>query len=88
MNKSGVEKGDRVGILLPNCPQFVIAYLATLSVGAVVVNMNPLYTESELRHIVESTQPHGPVPTVRGSTIRQLAGRQDKVETSRRKLRP
>lgn len=53
----GVEKGDRVGILLPNCPQFVIAYLATLSVGAIVVNMNPLYTESELRHIIESTEP-------------------------------
>jgi long-chain acyl-CoA synthetase len=53
----GVEKGDRVGILLPNCPQFVIAYLATLSVGAIVVNMNPLYTESELQHIVESTKP-------------------------------
>jgi long-chain acyl-CoA synthetase len=53
----GIEKGDRVGILLPNCPQFVIAYLATLSAGAIVVNMNPLYTESELRHIVESTRP-------------------------------
>jgi len=51
----GVRKGDRVGIHLPNCPQFVIAYLATLSLGAIVTNLNPLYTASELRHIMEIT---------------------------------
>ncbi|HPI91998.1 MAG TPA: long-chain fatty acid--CoA ligase [Deltaproteobacteria bacterium] len=55
LGKLGVKKGDRVGIHLPNCPQFVIAYLATLSLGAIVTNLNPLYTPSELRHIMEIT---------------------------------
>ncbi len=55
LGKLGVKKGDRVGIHLPNCPQFPIAYLATLSLGAIVVNMNPLYTPSELKHIMEIT---------------------------------
>jgi long-chain acyl-CoA synthetase len=45
-----VKKGDRVGLLLPNCPQYVIAYYATLRIGAVVVGNNPLYTQRELSH--------------------------------------
>ncbi|MFA5786765.1 MAG: AMP-binding protein [Actinomycetota bacterium] len=46
----GVRKGDRVGILLPNCPQNVIAFFAILRLGAIVVQNNPLYTERELQH--------------------------------------
>ncbi len=46
----GVGKGDRVAIILPNCPQNVVALFATLRLGAVVVQHNPLYTENELRH--------------------------------------
>jgi len=46
----GVKKGDRVGLILPNCPQYVIAYYACLRMGAVVVGNNPLYTERELSH--------------------------------------
>ncbi|WP_019120245.1 long-chain-fatty-acid--CoA ligase [Brevibacillus massiliensis] len=46
--KRGVKKGDRVAIMLPNCPQTVIAYYAVLFAGAVVVQTNPLYTEREL----------------------------------------
>jgi long-chain acyl-CoA synthetase len=46
----GVQRGDRVGLVLPNCPQYVIAYYATLRIGAVVVGNNPLYTERELSH--------------------------------------
>ena len=45
----GVRKGDRVGLLLPNCPQFVIAFYGALRAGAVVVPCNPLYTAPELR---------------------------------------
>ncbi len=45
-----VAKGDRVGLVLPNCPQYVIAYYATLRIGAVIVGNNPLYTERELSH--------------------------------------
>jgi len=45
----GVQKGERVGIHLPNCPQYPIAYYAALSLGAIVVNLNPLYTAEELK---------------------------------------
>ena len=46
----GIQRGDRVGLVLPNCPQYVIAYYAALRIGAVVVGNNPLYTERELSH--------------------------------------
>lgn len=46
----GVRKGDRVGLVLPNSPQYVIAYYATLRLGAIVVGNNPLYTQRELAH--------------------------------------
>ncbi|MFN2589783.1 MAG: long-chain fatty acid--CoA ligase [Actinomycetota bacterium] len=46
----GVQKGDRVGLILPNIPQYVIGYYAALRLGAVVVGNNPLYTERELSH--------------------------------------
>ena len=46
----GVKKGDRVGLLLPNCPQYVIAWYATVRLGAIAVGNNPLYTRRELTH--------------------------------------
>lgn len=46
----GVEKGDRVAIMLPNCPQAVIAYYGVLYAGGIVVQTNPLYTERELEY--------------------------------------
>ena len=46
----GVKKGDRVGIFMPNTPQFVMAYFAVLKLGAIVVAINPLYTAPELVH--------------------------------------
>jgi long-chain acyl-CoA synthetase len=46
----GVNKGDRVAIDLPNCPQFLIAFFGALRIGAVVVPCNPLYTPPELRY--------------------------------------
>ncbi len=44
----GLIKGDRVAIMLPNCPQSVISYYATLLAGGIVVQTNPLYKEREL----------------------------------------
>ena len=44
----GVRQGDRVAIMLPNMPQFLIAFYATLRLGAVAVPTNPLYKEREL----------------------------------------
>jgi long-chain acyl-CoA synthetase len=51
----GVQKGERVGLHLPNCPQYVIAYLATLSLGAIAVNLNAMYTADELKPMIENT---------------------------------
>lgn len=51
----GVQKGDRVGIHLPNIPQYVISYYAALSLGAVVVNLNPMYTPGELVFMARNT---------------------------------
>lgn len=49
----GVQKGDRVALVLPNCPQHVAAFYAVLRLGAIVVEHNPLYTPRELRHQFE-----------------------------------
>ncbi len=46
----GIEKGDRVSVFMPNCPQAVIAYYAVLTVGGVAVESNPMYVERELEY--------------------------------------
>ncbi|MCJ7537515.1 MAG: long-chain fatty acid--CoA ligase [Anaerolineales bacterium] len=46
----GVSKGDRVGIFMPNTPQFVMAYFAILKLGAIIVAVNPLYSAREIVH--------------------------------------
>jgi long-chain acyl-CoA synthetase len=48
----GVGPGVRVGLMLPNTPYYVIAYFAVLRAGGTVVNINPLYVEREIRHLV------------------------------------
>jgi long-chain acyl-CoA synthetase len=48
----GIRKGERVGIFMPNCPEFMLAYFAILKAGAVVVATNPLYTPPEIIHQV------------------------------------
>lgn len=48
LQKLGLKKGDRVMLLLPNCPVYVESYYAVMLIGAIVVQLNPLYTESEL----------------------------------------
>lgn len=50
LQKLGIVKGDRVAIMLPNCPQGAIAYFGILYAGALVVQTNPLYTERELKY--------------------------------------
>jgi long-chain acyl-CoA synthetase len=44
----GLQKGQRMAIMLPNCPQYIVAYYAILKIGGVVVNVNPMYVEREL----------------------------------------
>ncbi|QHK22194.1 AMP-binding protein [Pseudarthrobacter psychrotolerans] len=53
LKKLGVKSGDRVALVMPNCPQHVVAFHAVLRLGAVVVEHNPLYTDRELRHLFE-----------------------------------
>jgi long-chain acyl-CoA synthetase len=48
----GVKKGDRVGLVLPNIPQFVLGYYAVLKAGGVVVAINPQYKQRELEYQV------------------------------------
>jgi long-chain acyl-CoA synthetase len=51
----GVRPGDRVALLLPNCPQFMIAQFGVWKAGGVVVALNPIYSERELEAALEST---------------------------------
>ena len=53
LRRLGVNAGDRVALVLPNCPQHVVAFYAVLRLGAIVVEHNPLYTARELRHQFE-----------------------------------
>jgi len=52
----GVQKGDRVSIMLPNCPQAVVAYYGILFAEAIVVQTNPLYTERELEYQMRDSE--------------------------------
>jgi long-chain acyl-CoA synthetase len=56
----GVRRGDRVALLLPNCPQFLIAELAAWRLGAVIIPLNPIYNEEEL---------HGPLVMSGAQTV-------------------
>ena len=50
----GVKKGDRVALVLPNCPQFFVAEVGAWKAGAVVCPVNPTYTERELEHALKA----------------------------------
>ncbi|MFX0592750.1 long-chain-fatty-acid--CoA ligase [Melissospora conviva] len=49
LRRLGVGKDDRVALILPNCPQHIVAFYAALRLGAIVIEHNPLYTAEELR---------------------------------------
>ena len=51
----GVGKNSKVGIFLPNCPMFVVAFYAITKIGATVVHYNPLYSSNELKHQIEDS---------------------------------
>jgi long-chain acyl-CoA synthetase len=55
LQKIGVRRGVKVGLCLPNCPQFVIAYYAILQCGGTVVNYSPLYVGKEIAHQVSDS---------------------------------
>jgi long-chain acyl-CoA synthetase len=51
----GIRKGDRVALLLPNCPQMVIAFYSIFRLGAIAVPLNPLYQERELAYQIANS---------------------------------
>lgn len=55
LQRLGVKKGTKVGLLLPNSPTFIIYFFAVLKAGGTVVNFNPLYTVSELAYQVKDS---------------------------------
>jgi len=55
LSELGIKKGERVGIHLPNCPPYLIAYYASLMLGAIIENMNPNYSREELILITQTT---------------------------------
>ena len=52
----GINKGDRVGIMLPNCPQYLVAVFAAFTLGAIVVNVNPIYTPREILVVAKDSK--------------------------------
>lgn len=52
---NGVQRGDRVALYLLNCPEFALAYLAAMKVGAVAVSVNGLYKSEELKYILNDS---------------------------------
>lgn len=55
LQNNQVQKGDRVAIMLPNCPQYVMAYYGILSAGAIVTQLNPMLVEREIEYILNDS---------------------------------
>lgn len=56
LHHMGVKKGDRVALMLPNCPQYPIGYYAALKCGATIVQINPMYKSSELLYVLNDSE--------------------------------
>lgn len=57
LHEKGLVKGDRVAVLLPNCPQFLIAFFGVLKLGCVHVPVNPLFKEQEFIYEMQDAEP-------------------------------
>ena len=55
----GIDKGDRVGIWAPNCPEWTLLQYATAEIGAILVPINPAYRTDELAYVVNQAGVHG-----------------------------
>src|SRR5262249_46345519 len=76
----GIGKGDRVAIMLPNCPQYIVATFAILRLGAVIVNINPSYTEREFLVIASDSTPRVLITLDTLAPMAQKAGPQTTIE--------
>lgn len=82
LHELGVKKGDKIAILLPNCPQFIISYFGILRLGAVASAISPLYTPREIKYQLNDSGSKGivcldmlyeKVRKVRGETSLEFA---------------
>jgi long-chain acyl-CoA synthetase len=55
LRKAGIDFGDHITLMLPNIPEFIISYMATIGIGATIVPVNPTYTSRELLHILSDS---------------------------------
>ncbi|NES16005.1 MULTISPECIES: long-chain-fatty-acid--CoA ligase [Micromonospora] len=78
LRRLGVGRGDRVALVLPNCPQHVVAFYAVLRLGAIVVEHNPLYTAEELAHQLTD---HGARVAIVWDKVAPLVAGQAAVQT-------
>ena len=60
----GIQKGDKVALMLPNCPEFVISYFAILKIGAVVVTLNAMSTAYELHYLLGNSDAKALITTL------------------------
>src|SRR5688500_18574515 len=58
LSRLGVRKGDRLVLILPNCPEYVVAFFAAQKLGAILVNAGPLMGADDLRALMMLTTPH------------------------------
>ncbi|MGH3087671.1 MAG: AMP-binding protein, partial [Rubrobacteraceae bacterium] len=56
LSEAGVRKGDRVGLMLPNCPEYVIGFFGAVRIGAAATQVNPIYVGRELEHIFDNSE--------------------------------
>jgi long-chain acyl-CoA synthetase len=54
--RCGVDKGDRVALMMPNCPEYVVSFFAVVRIGAVITQVNPIYVGRELEHILNNSE--------------------------------
>lgn len=56
LKNQGVGKGDRIGLYMQNCPQYLIGHYAIQTLGAIVVPLNPMYKATELEHLINEAE--------------------------------
>jgi long-chain acyl-CoA synthetase len=55
LHREGLKKGDRVAIMLPNCPQYIFTLFAIFRLGGIAVQVNPMYVEREIEFVLEDS---------------------------------
>jgi long-chain acyl-CoA synthetase len=89
LERLGLGRGDRFALCLPNSAYYVILYFAVLRLGAIVVNLNPLYTPDELDHLLaDSGARFAAVPDVKSISAKLTAAAEEGTAIERVVLCP